>query len=48
MENDMEENEKPSLGLVLLKVLGMAGLLVLLLVGAAFWWLSSLSDVPPR
>ena len=32
----------------MLKGLGMAALLVLLLIGGAFWWLSSLSDVPPR
>ena len=32
----------------LMKVLGLLAVSILLLIGAAFWWLSALSDVPHR
>jgi len=44
----MESEEKPSLAFSLLKWLGIAFLLIVMLAGGALWWLSSLSDVPSR
>ena len=53
LENDMEtEEERPvpeyRLLKFVLKLLFVGGLLLVVMAGLCLWWLSSLSDVPPR